>query len=162
MRASFRRTARRSRRPRPTARSVGWRAPPTLGGGHCPFFTEIDRASCAWAPRGPSPRPVLWRTAGDCYNYDVFKGHGNAVLDLDWSWDGSIVFSASTDKYGAAWDAATGARLKKLRGHSSVVNSIAASQRGPHLACTASDDTTVRVSGRLAPRRAVHPHRPGR
>ena len=94
---------------------------------------------------------MLWRTSGDCFNYDVLKGHGNAVLDVDWSWDGSLLFSASTDKYAAAWDATTGQRVKKLRGHTAVVNSISASTRGPHLAVSGSDDTTVRVRRRPRP-----------
>jgi Prp8 binding protein len=88
---------------------------------------------------------VLWRTTGDCPSYAVIKGHGNAVLDVDWSWDGSLLFSASTDKYAAAWDAVTGERLKKLRGHTAVVNSVSACTRGPPLVVSGSDDATARV-----------------
>ena len=85
---------------------------------------------------------------GECTNFNVLKGHGGAVLELAWAWDSSLLFTASTDKYGAVWDAVTGERLKKFRGHTSFVNSIAATARGPHLACTGSDDATVRVRGR--------------
>ena len=57
----------------------------------------------------------------------------------------SMLFSCATDKLGAVWDVEAGERVKKLRGHSSVVNSISASHRGPQIIATGSDDGTVRV-----------------
>lgn len=88
---------------------------------------------------------VLWSTFGDCPNYGVLKGHGAAVLDVNWSWDGTMVLSASVDKYGAAWDAETGQRVKKLRGHSSFVNSIVRTSHGAHVVVTGSDDGNIIV-----------------
>lgn len=58
----------------------------------------------------------------------------------------SMLFSCATDKLGAVWDVEVGERIKKLRGHSSVVNSISASRRGPQVIATGSDDGTIRVS----------------
>jgi len=55
--------------------------------------------------------------------------------------------SASTDKTGAVWDVEVGQRVKKLKGHTSFVNSCCASRRGPQLAVTGSDDGTVKVKG---------------
>jgi len=57
----------------------------------------------------------------------------------------SLLMSASTDKTGAIWDVEAGKRVKKLKGHSSFVNSCCASRRGPQLAVTGSDDGTVKV-----------------
>ena len=57
----------------------------------------------------------------------------------------SLLMSASTDKTGAVWDVEVGQRVKKLKGHTSFVNSCCASRRGPQLAVTGSDDGTVKV-----------------
>ena len=57
-----------------------------------------------------------------------------------------MLFTAATDKLGSVWDIEVGTRLKKLKGHSSFVNSCAASQRGTQIVATGSDDGTARVS----------------
>lgn len=87
----------------------------------------------------------LWRVYGDCQNYLMMKGHKGAILDLDWSRDGSQIITASTDKFAAIWDAEIGERVRKLRGHSSYVNSASSSRKGSSLFCTSSDDRTVKV-----------------
>ena len=58
----------------------------------------------------------------------------------------SMLFSVATDKLGAVWDVEVGARVKKLKGHSSFVNSVSSSQRGSQIIATGSDDGTARVS----------------
>lgn len=60
----------------------------------------------------------------------------------------SMLFSASTDKTVAVWDSETGERVKRLKGHTSFVNSCYPARRGPQLVCTGSDDGTVKVSAR--------------
>ena len=57
----------------------------------------------------------------------------------------SLLMSASTDKNGAVWDVEVGQRVKKLKGHTSFVNSCCASRRGTQLVVTGSDDGTVKV-----------------
>lgn len=57
-----------------------------------------------------------------------------------------MLFSASTDKTVAVWDSETGERVKRLKGHTSFVNSCYPARRGPQLVCTGSDDGTVKVS----------------
>ena len=57
----------------------------------------------------------------------------------------SMVFTASTDKTGAVWDCSAGQRIKKLKGHTSFVNSCASSRRGTQLVATGSDDGTMKV-----------------
>lgn len=87
----------------------------------------------------------MWDVYGDCVNTMVLEGHSGAVLEVAWSRDSQLLFSASTDRTGGVWDTYTGERVKKLRGHSSFVNTISATQRGPQLVATGSDDRTVRV-----------------
>nr|GFB43563.1 hypothetical protein [Tanacetum cinerariifolium] len=65
----------------------------------------------------------LWHVSGECKNYMVLKGHKNAVLDLQWTSDGSQIISASPDKTLRAWDVETGKQVKKMAEHSSFVNS---------------------------------------
>lgn len=58
----------------------------------------------------------------------------------------SVLFSASTDKTVGVWDSETGERIKRLKGHTSFVNTCYPARRGPQLVCTGSDDGTVKVS----------------
>lgn len=57
----------------------------------------------------------------------------------------SMLFSVSVDKMGAVWDVEVGTRIKKLKGHSSYVNSCSTSRRGSQMIATGSDDGTIRV-----------------
>uniref|UniRef100_A0A8C9PY94 Uncharacterized protein n=1 Tax=Spermophilus dauricus TaxID=99837 RepID=A0A8C9PY94_SPEDA len=86
---------------------------------------------------------LLWNVYGDCDNYATLKGHSGAVMELHYNTDGSMLFSASTDKTVAVWDSETGERVKRLKGHTSFVNSCYPARRGPQLVCTSSDDGTV-------------------
>ena len=60
------------------------------------------------------------------------------------------MFTASTDKTLGIWDYETGSRIKKLKGHSSFVNSCFPSRRGPQYIVSGADDCTVKVN------RAIH------
>ena len=60
----------------------------------------------------------------------------------------SLLYSVASDKLGAVWDVEVGQRVKKLKGHSSFVNSCGSSPQGAQSVCTGSDDGTIRVSGR--------------
>uniref|UniRef100_A0A8B9TH83 Small nuclear ribonucleoprotein U5 subunit 40 n=1 Tax=Anas platyrhynchos TaxID=8839 RepID=A0A8B9TH83_ANAPL len=75
---------------------------------------------------------LLWNVYGDCDNYATLKGHSGAVMELHYNTDGSMLFSASTDKTVAVWDSETGERVKRLKGHTSFVNSCYPARRGPH------------------------------
>ncbi|MXQ79420.1 hypothetical protein E5288_WYG000438 [Bos mutus] len=88
---------------------------------------------------------LLWNVYGDCDNYATLKGHSGAVMELHYNTDGSMLFSASTDKTVAVWDSETGERVKRLKGHTSFVNSCYPARRGPQLVCTGSDDGTVKL-----------------
>jgi Prp8 binding protein len=58
----------------------------------------------------------------------------------------STLFSASTDKTVAIWDVEVGMRIKRLKGHTSFVNTCSSARRGPQLICSGSDDGTIKVS----------------
>ncbi|ERE85392.1 U5 small nuclear ribonucleoprotein [Cricetulus griseus] len=114
---------------------------------------------------------LLWNVYGDCDNYATLKGHSGAVMELHYNTDGRylhacmsvyymyavqveakkrasdplMLFSASTDKTVAVWDSETGERVKRLKGHTSFVNSCYPARRGPQLVCTGSDDGTVKL-----------------
>jgi len=62
-----------------------------------------------------------------------------------WSRDSEQIYTASADKTAAIFDVETGERIRKLRDHSSYVNSVCASRRGDPLVVTGSDDCLAMV-----------------
>jgi Prp8 binding protein len=89
---------------------------------------------------------LLWRTYGDCENYGELKGHKQAILDLQWSRDSRVLFSASADMTLASWDLETGQRIRRHEGHEEVINSMVATRRGEEILISASDDGYIGVS----------------
>ena len=90
---------------------------------------------------------VLWRTYGQCENYGILTGHKGAVLDIHWSRDSRVVFSASADMMLASWDTESGTRLRRHQGHEEVINSMDVSKRGEEILVSGSDDGYIGVSG---------------
>jgi Prp8 binding protein len=82
---------------------------------------------------------------GDCKNFMVLRGHKNAILDLQWTTDGSTLISASPDKTLRAWDVETGRQIKKMNEHSSFINSCCPSRRDPPLLVSGSDYGTAKL-----------------
>ncbi|XP_065830452.1 U5 small nuclear ribonucleoprotein 40 kDa protein-like [Oscarella lobularis] len=97
------------------------------------------------ASAGFEKQIFLWNVFGECENFGVLKGHAGAIMELHFSTDGSNIFSCATDKTVAVWDTETGNRIKKLRGHTSYVNSCCPSRRGDQLVVSGSDDSTVKL-----------------
>lgn len=89
--------------------------------------------------------PVLWRTYGQCENYGVLTGHKGAVLDLHWSRDSEVIFSASADMTLASWDLETGLRIRRYEGHEEIVNCLDVSKRGQELIVSGSDDGYIYI-----------------
>ncbi|KAL8920574.1 MAG: hypothetical protein Q9208_006196 [Pyrenodesmia sp. 3 TL-2023] len=83
---------------------------------------------------------VLWRTYGQCDNFGVLTGHKGAVLDVQWSRDSRVLFSASADATVASWDLETGLRIRRHEGHDEVINCLDVSKRGEELLVSGSDD----------------------
>ena len=56
----------------------------------------------------------------------------------------------------AIWDVEVGTRIKRLKGHTSFVNTCSAARRGPQLICSGSDDGTIKVSIQYRQSRLCH------
>ncbi|CAK9088485.1 U5 small nuclear ribonucleoprotein 40 kDa protein (U5 snRNP 40 kDa protein) (WD repeat-containing protein 57) [Durusdinium trenchii] len=97
----------------------------------------------------------LWNVYGECENYGVMKGHANAVLEVHWKHDGTQLYTCSADKSVCVWDPESGKRLKKLNGHTAIVNSMQTSRRGVPYLVSGGDDGTTKLWD-LRVRRCVH------
>lgn len=86
---------------------------------------------------------VLWRTYGQCDNYGILSGHKGAILDLHWSRDSRVIFSASADMTLASWDLETGLRIRRHEGHEEIINCLDVSRRGEELLVSGSDDGSI-------------------
>ncbi len=85
---------------------------------------------------------VLWDITGEGKNYNVLRGHKNAVLQVCWPTESQIV-SCSADKTVAVWDANRGARTRKLTEHTGIVNSCHVAANKPSVFASGSDDCTA-------------------
>jgi Prp8 binding protein len=138
-------------------RKSGLFAPTMLLSGH-----EAEAFSGEFSPDGRHLATgsmdkgiFLWQVYGECENYGVMRGHGNAVLEVHWNFDGSHIYTCSADKSVCVWDPEAGKRLKKLNGHTAIVNSMQCSRRGvPYLVSGGNDGTTKLWDLRV--RRCVH------
>ena len=98
------------------------------------------------ASAGFDRRILLWNVYGEtCDNYSMIEGHKNAVLEVHWSADGEELLSCSADTMVSLWDAEVGTRLRKLQGHSAIVNSCCPSRRGTLLVASGGDDKVAKL-----------------
>jgi len=101
---------------------------------------------------------LLWNVYSEtCDNWNVLNGHKNAVTEVCWSRDNmyafiqyhtnrpSSLYSSSVDKTVAVWDAASGERIKQLKGHGGIVNAVSTNRTGSPLIASASDDGFIKV-----------------
>ena len=72
-------------------------------------------------------------------------GHKGSVLDLQWSRDSKVIFTASADMSVASWDLETGLRIRKHIGHEEVINCLDISRRGQELLLSGSDDGYIGI-----------------
>ncbi|KAI9754777.1 MAG: hypothetical protein M4579_004562, partial [Chaenotheca gracillima] len=104
-------------------------------------FDSPPRLSSGHADRDA----VLWRTYGACDNFGQLTGHKGAILDLHWSRDSNVVFSASADWFLMSWDLETGVRIRRHVGHEGIVNSLDVSKRGEEMLVSGSDDGCIGI-----------------
>lgn len=77
---------------------------------------------------------MIWEVFEEkCRNLTSLSGHNNAILGTCWSQDDSKIYSCSADKTVCIWDIYEAKRIKKLKGHEGIINSIDSSRRGPEL-----------------------------
>lgn len=107
-------------------RTSGLEAPTLRLTGHTSeLYTvgfSIDGRNIATA--GADRSVLVYNVYGECRSWLQLRGHKNAILDLAWSDDGTRLYTASADESLAVWDVETGERIKKMKGHLSVVNSV--------------------------------------
>lgn len=115
------------------------------GHGAAIYTLEFDPSGQHLASGSFDRKIFLWDVFGECTNYMVLEGHKNAVLELHWNTDGNQIVSCSADKVVSVWDAEVGQRVKKLTGHTGIVNSCSIARRGPPLIASGSDDGAVKL-----------------
>ncbi|KAL7751614.1 hypothetical protein RI367_003079 [Sorochytrium milnesiophthora] len=113
---------------------------------------EAEIYSCSFSPNGEhlasgsfERNILLWNVYGDCKNWNTLKGHTGAVLQVQWSRDSQQVYSASADMTVGVWDAQSGDRVRKCKGHTSFVTALARNRRGQELLVSGGDDGAVLV-----------------
>lgn len=87
---------------------------------------------------------VLWDAFGENKNYNILTGHKNAVLNVKWLTNQSLV-SVSADKLVSLWDANKGVRIRKYAEHDGIVNTCSVCLGDPNLFISGSDDGKVLV-----------------
>ena len=92
---------------------------------------------------------ALWRTYSPNTNYGLLSSmHKAPILDLQWSLVSSLLYTGSADQTINITDLTTGERVRKLRAHRGIVNSLdrtIAGGAGVELLASGSDDGTVRI-----------------
>merc|ERR1719461_1799061 len=65
----------------------------------------------------------LWTVYGERDNINVMTGHTGAIVQLCFNESGDNLYTASVDKTVGMFDSMTGQRIKRMKGHTSFVNS---------------------------------------
>ncbi|RYH10795.1 WD40 repeat domain-containing protein [archaeon] len=84
----------------------------------------------------------MWDVFGNNQNYNVLSGHKNAILELKWKTDNTLL-TCSADKTVALWDSNRALRLRRFTEHTAIVNSCSACLGDMNLAASGSDDCTA-------------------
>ncbi|KAF2483471.1 WD40-repeat-containing domain protein [Neohortaea acidophila] len=109
------------------------------------FCARFDPTGAHIASGGMDRNILLWNATGDCANYGILTGHKSAVLDLQWSRDSQVIYSASADQHLASWNVETGERIRRYVGHEEVINCLDVSKRGEEFLVSGSDDGSISV-----------------
>ncbi|KAJ3478467.1 hypothetical protein NLI96_g9731 [Meripilus lineatus] len=123
----------------------------SLTGSH-----SAEILSCRFDPKGQNiaacsaDRSVsLWRTYSPNTNYGLLSNiHKAPILDLQWSLFSPLLYTSSADQTINVLDLTTGERIRRLRAHRGIINSLdrtITGGAGTELLVSGSDDGTVRV-----------------
>ncbi|RDB19809.1 U5 small nuclear ribonucleoprotein [Hypsizygus marmoreus] len=135
----------------------------SLAGAHsgeilsCRFDPTGQNIAACSADRSVS----LWRTYPPNTNYGLLSSLTKApILDLQWSLCSPTLYTVSADHLLSTVDLTTGQRIRKIRAHREIINTIdrtMAGGAGTELIATGSDDGTVKIweGGEDAPKQAV-------
>jgi Prp8 binding protein len=93
------------------------------------------------------PCLALWRTYAPNTNYGQLTAlHKAPILDLQWSLTSPMLYTVSADRTMAVSDLTTGTRVRRIRAHTGVINSIDRTiSGGTELMCTGADDGFIKV-----------------
>jgi Prp8 binding protein len=128
-------------------RTSNMEAPIMLLSGHSGevYTGKFHPSGDILASSGFDRQIFLWKVYGECDNVSVMSGHTGAVVQLKFSPDGDTIYTASTDKTVGVWDTCTGERIKRMKGHTSFVNSVDCSRGSKPLVVSGGDDCQVKV-----------------
>merc|ERR1719244_2495145 len=73
------------------------------------------------------------------------SGHTGAIVQLIFNTEGDTIFTASTDKTVGVWDTMTGERIKRMKGHTSYVNTVDCARTAKPLVVSGGDDCQVKI-----------------
>ena len=73
------------------------------------------------------------------------SGHTGAIVQLTFNTSGDTIYTASVDKTVGMWDSMTGERIKRMKGHTSFVNSVDCARNDRPLVVSGGDDCQIRV-----------------
>lgn len=90
---------------------------------------------------------ALWTTFGENTNLGLLTGHSKAVTALCWSRTAPShtprLFTSSADGTLIAWEALSGTKLRRMRGHRGIVNCLAVTRAGREMLVSGGDDGKV-------------------
>ena len=82
---------------------------------------------------------------GECDNINVMSGHTGAIVQLTFNTSGDTLYTASVDKTVGMFDSMTGERIKRMKGHTSFVNSVDCARNDRPLVVSGGDDCQIKV-----------------
>ncbi|KAM0746748.1 WD40 repeat-like protein [Meredithblackwellia eburnea MCA 4105] len=86
------------------------------------------------------------------YSPKSFRAHNNAIFDLAWSNDDTLLATASGDQTVKLYDTATQVCISTFVGHTCTIKNVAWDPFDPHMLSTASRDGTIHVwDSRVSP-----------
>lgn len=86
----------------------------------------------------------LWDCNDSYTNVATLKSQTNAITSLHWTHEDKLI-AASADRSLCNWDVETSKVIRKYRGHTSIVHSVACPKKTRDLIASVADDGVLRV-----------------